>query len=175
MIELRISPFKPGKCISSSCREFYHLYKDGKIVDRTLYTKCGYMGDENKNLLVLNRRTITEIKPRILDSCRKHHRKYPRYTMADDIVIVSGETGKIIFDTNDSCNYISDTPYIISDYIFKYENGFYNDKGELIKKFTRISRLCILENTIIVLEGNSYDCKACYVFDKYGKLINEYK
>lgn len=174
MIELRPSPFKPGKAISCSTQQFYHLYKDGKIVDRTLYSRYGYPGDENKNILVLNKRTITEIKPSILNSCRKRHEKYPKYTMAEDIVVVSGETGKIIFDTNDA--YCFDgSPCIISDYIFKYKNSLYNNKGEIIKTFTKLGTIHILKDTIIAFEGHSYRYDACYVFDKFGKLINKYK
>ena len=173
MVELRPSPFKPGKGISSSQQQFYHLYKDGKIVDRTLYTKYGYTGDKNKNILVLNKRTIAEISPSILDSCRKSCGKYPRYTMAEDIVVVSGETGKIIFDTNDS--YCFDgTPYIISDYVFRYKDTLYNNKGEVIKAFTKIGDLHILEDTFVILEGHSYRYDACYVFDKSGELLNTY-
>lgn len=172
MIELRLSPFKPGKCISSSQQQFYYLYKDGKIVNRTLYTKYGYTG--NKNILVLNKRTITEIKPSILDSCRKTCGSYPRYTMGEDIVVVSGETGKIIFDTNDSyC--VDGAPSVVSNYIFKYKNSIYNNKGELIKTFEKDIKTHITENFYIVIETYGYTDIKCYVFNKFGELINEYQ
>ena len=173
MIELRPSPFNPGKSISSSQQQFYHLYKDGKIVDRTLYTKCNYTGDENKGILVLNKRTIAEIKPSILDSCRKRCKKYPRYTMTEDIVVVSGETGKIIFDTNES--YFFNIPCVIFDYMFKYKNSLYNNKGELIKTFKEDIKTHTTDNFYIVVETYGYIDIKCYVFDKFGKLINEYK
>lgn len=174
MIELIPSPFKPGKAISSSQQQFYHLYKDGKIVDRTLYTKYGYTGDKNKSILVLNKRTIAEIKPSILDYCRKTCGSYPRYTMTEDIVVVNGETGKIIFDTNDS--YCFDgAPYVVSDYIFKYKNSLYNNKGELIKTFEKDIKTHTTDNFYIVIETYGYTDIKCYVFDKFGKLINEYK
>lgn len=174
MVELKPSPFKPGKGISSSQRQFYYLYKDGKIVDRTLYTKYGYIGDKNKSILVLNKQTITEIKPSILDSCRKDYRHYPRYTMTGDIVVVSGETGKIIFDTNDS--YCFDgPPYVVSDYMFTYKNSLYNNKGELIKTFEKSIKTHITDNFYIVIETCGYTDIKCYVFDKFGNLVNEYK
>ena len=173
MIEFRLSPFKPGKGISSSSQQFYHLYKDGKLVDRTLYTKYNYAGDKNNSILVVNKRTITEIKPSILDTCRKHFKCHPRYTMGEDIVVVSGETGKIIFDTNDS--YCFDgAPYVISNYMFKYKNSLYNNKGELIKTFEKDIKIYTTDNFCIILETYCYTIKCC-VFDKFGKLINEYQ
>lgn len=174
MVELKPSPFNPGKAISCSTQQFYHLYKNGKIVDRTLYTKYHVIGEQYKGILVLSKRTIQEIKPRILDSCKKNNHNYPKYTMHEDIVVVSGETGKIILDTGKSY-YFDGAPYIISDYIFRYKDTLYNNKGEVIKVFTNIGSIHILKDTLVVLEGHSYHYDTCYIFDKFGKLVNEYK
>ena len=174
MIELRPSPFKPGKGISSSQQQFYHIYKDGKIVDRTLYTKYGYTGDKNKNILVLNKRTIEEIKPNILDSCRRGHHRYPKYHMEESIVVVSGETGKIIFDTGNS--YCFDgTPCVISDYMFMYKNTLYDNKGHIIKKFSSCIETVENNNVFIVKDGTRFSKDSdIYVFNKTGKLLNLY-
>lgn len=173
MIELRYSLFSPGKAISSSSQQFYHLYKDGKIVDRTLYTKYGISCKNEGNLRVLNKRTIEEIKPSILDACRNRCKKYPKYTMAEDIVVVN-EEGKIIFDTKDA-NCFDGAPYIISDYMFKYKNSLYNNKGELIKTFDKPIKNHITNNFYIVIETYGFSDSKCYVFDKFGKLVNEYQ
>lgn len=94
--------------------------------------------------------------------------------MDEDIVVVSGETGKIIFDTNDS--YCFDgAPYVVSDYIFKYKNSIYNNKGELIKTFEKDIKTHITDNFYIVVETYACTDIKCYIFDKFGKLINEYQ
>lgn len=173
MIELRPSLFSPGKAIISSTQQFYHLYKDGKIVDRTLYTEYNIDYKNKKDLQILNKRTIEEIKPSILSECRKHYKKYPKYTMGEDIVVINKE-GRIIFDTKDAyC--INDAPYIISDYMFKYKNSLYNNKGELIKTFDIPIKTYINDNFCIVIEGYGFSYGKCYVFDKFGKLVNEYQ
>lgn len=174
MVELRLSPFKPGKAISSSSQTFYHLYKDGKIVDRTLYTKYGYLGDKYKGILVLSKRTIEEIKPSILDSCRKGHRKYPKYAMHESIVVVSGKTGKIIFDTKES--YCFDgAPCVISDYMFIYKNTLYDSKGHIIKKFSSCIETIENNNVFIVKDGNRFSKDSnIYIFSKEGRLLIEY-
>ena len=100
MIELRLSPFKPGKDVSSSTKEFYYIYKDGKPINRTLYSRINYVRNDIKGILMLNKRQISEIKPDIWRVCREKYKNYPRYTMSEDIVLVNGETGKIILDTN---------------------------------------------------------------------------
>lgn len=94
--------------------------------------------------------------------------------MHENIVVVSGETGKIILDTGESWCF-DGAPHIISDYIFKYKDTLYNNKGEVIKAFTNIGGMHILEDTLIIFEGHNYHYDACYVFDKSGKLLNTYK
>lgn len=174
MVELRLSPFKPGRDISTSSTQLYHLYNDGKIVDRTFYTIYRHFGENFKGILVLNKRTIEEIKPSILNACREHNKNYPKYWLSENIVVVSGITGKIIFDTKDKyC--IDNPPKVISNYMFIYKNNLYNNKGELIKSFENISNSYVLNDVYVVIEGYGYRCYKCYVFDKFGKLINEYK
>lgn len=174
MIELRVSPFDPGKGISSSNKIFYHLYKDGKIVDRTLYTEYGYLGAKYKGILVLAKRTIEEIKPSILDSCRKTYRKYPKYTMHESIVVVSGETGQIIFDTKES--YCFDgAPRVISDYMFMYKNTLYDNKGRIIKKFSSCIQTFENNNVFVVKDGTKFSEDAdIYIFSKEGILLIKY-
>lgn len=173
MIELRLSPFKPGKDISSSTKEFYYIYKDGKAINRTLYSKIHYTRENIKGILMLNKRQISEIKPDIWRVCREKYKNYPRYTMFEDIVLVNGETGKIILDTNS--NNCIELPCIINDYIFAYNNSIYDNKGNLIKTFDHNINIDILNDAIIIRTASGYTTHACYIFDKYGKLLNEYK
>lgn len=173
MIELRLSPFKPGKDVSSSTKEFYYIYKDGKPINRTLYSRINYVRNDIKGILMLNKRQISEIKPDIWRVCREKYKNYPRYTMSEDIVLVNGETGKIILDTN-NYDFIK-LPNIISDYIFVYNNSIYDNEGNLIKSFQHDIKVDILKNTIIIRTTLGYTTLGCYIFDKNGKLLNEYE
>lgn len=171
MIELRESPYKPGKEVSCSCKVFYTIYKDGRPLNRTHYSTIRYAGEKYKGILVLNKRTLSEIKPSILDVCREKYKNYPRYTMSEDIVVINGETGKEILDTK---QYVGEIPYIISDYMFCYKNTLYDNNGNIIQKFSSMN---VIENdtTYIVQDGNRYSNNGeIYIFDKKGNLLSKY-
>lgn len=174
MIELRLSPFKPGKDISSN-EVFYNLYKDDKLIDRTLYTTILYTRSNIKGIVLLNKREVSEIEPKIWHICREKYKNYPRYHMSSDIVVVNGEIGQIILDTNNSNIIANEVPYVINDYIFAYNNSIYDNKGNLIKSFNCDINIDILNDTIIIRTTSGYTTQAYYIFDKFGKLINEYK
>lgn len=172
MFELKRSPYIPGREISTSYKELYHIYIDGKIVDRTLYSTISASRNINPNFIILEKCNVEEISPRIFNACREHNKHYPKYHIRASIVVVNKRTGKIILDTKQT-TVIQDYPILLNDYIFKYKDKLYNINGEYI--WHAGNKIHVLENVILIIESRGYTDTACYVLDKTGNLITQYK